>query len=229
MVCARLTKMFGSVKANGATAAPDELTTQVRLKGVSKMQTLVKVGVGGAERHHTGRWPLVHKRISTSIKKSQAEPEECWPAGPSQSLSPTVEDEAGPQETGRVEKVWGRQREKGWASTIQKPHPQSKKKEKQRENIHNQRGSVTNGRLERCCYWHCWDVQEGYEPDDAGVKHSQNYFCNEDGAVVLTLFLAPWKYKDVRSILRPAKQNLKLRAGLTPVIRRTPSILAKTK
>lgn len=40
----------------------------------------------------------MHKRISTSIKKSQAEPEECWPAGPSQSLLPTEEDEAGPQE-----------------------------------------------------------------------------------------------------------------------------------
>lgn len=27
-----------------------------------------------------------HKRISTSIKKNQAEPGECWPTGPSQSL-----------------------------------------------------------------------------------------------------------------------------------------------
>lgn len=28
---------------------------------------------------------------------------------------------------------------------------------------------------------------EGYEPDDAGIKHSQNYCCNESGAIVLTL------------------------------------------
>lgn len=41
MVCARLTKMFGTVKANRVTAAADKLTTHVRLKGVRKMQTLV--------------------------------------------------------------------------------------------------------------------------------------------------------------------------------------------
>lgn len=57
MVCARLTKMFGTVKANGATAAPDKLTTHVRLKGV-KMLTLVKVG--RPERHRTGKRPSVH-------------------------------------------------------------------------------------------------------------------------------------------------------------------------
>lgn len=49
----------------------------------------------------------MHKRISTSIKKSQAEPEECWPAGPSQSLWPTEEDEAGPQEMRRSGKGVG--------------------------------------------------------------------------------------------------------------------------
>lgn len=50
----------------------------------------------------------MHKRISTSIKKSQEEPEECWPAGPSQSLLPTVEDEAGPQETRKIGKGVGK-------------------------------------------------------------------------------------------------------------------------
>lgn len=41
----------------------------------------------------------MHKRISTSIERSQAEPGECWPAGPSQSLSPRREDRAGPRDT----------------------------------------------------------------------------------------------------------------------------------
>lgn len=39
----------------------------------------------------------MHKRISTSIERSQAEPGECLPAGPGQSLSPTREDGAGPK------------------------------------------------------------------------------------------------------------------------------------
>lgn len=37
----------------------------------------------------------VHRRISTSIERSQAEPRECWLAGPSQSLLPGKRDRMG--------------------------------------------------------------------------------------------------------------------------------------
>lgn len=55
----------------------------------------------------------MHKRISTSIKRSQAEPGECWPAGPSQSLSPRREDRAGPQDTKKRRKMWKNHRQDG--------------------------------------------------------------------------------------------------------------------
>lgn len=48
----------------------------------------------------------MHKRISTSTERNQAEPEECWPAGPSQSLLPTKEERPGPQGTRRTKKMW---------------------------------------------------------------------------------------------------------------------------
>lgn len=60
----------------------------------------------------------MHKRISTSTERNQAEPEECWPAGPSQSLLPTEEDRAGPQGTrlercGKIKNRMGHQDQKG--------------------------------------------------------------------------------------------------------------------
>lgn len=77
--------------------------------------------------------------------------------------------------------------------------------ERELENINNQRDSLTNGRivlvltLLRC-------IQEGYEPDDAGVKYSQNNFCNENRAVVLALFFPPRdklrRHKNIRSRLK---------------------------
>lgn len=49
---------------------------------------------------------------------------------------------------------------------------------------------------------------EGYEPDGAGVKHSQNYCCDEGGAIVSTLdFCFPSeKKKIVMSRLRHKKK-----------------------
>lgn len=63
-------------------------------------------GGGGAGGNHTGKRLWGHKRISTSIERNQAEPGECRPAGPSQSLSPGREDRAGPGGKGRGERSW---------------------------------------------------------------------------------------------------------------------------
>lgn len=107
--------------------------------------------------------------------------------------------------------------------------PTKYKKEKQRKNIHNQKDSVTKGQ------WSAAGIStaEVYRKDMNQMVQESNtartISVMRTGPLSWPFFLAPWKYKNVRSILQPAKQKLKLGAELTPVILRTPSMLAKTK
>lgn len=49
---------------------------------------------------------------------------------------------------------------------------------------------------------------EGYEPDDAGLKHSQKYFCNENGAIVSTLdFGRPTNQENTTIVMSVLLQN----------------------
>lgn len=145
----------------------------------------------------------MHKRISTSIKKSQAEPGECWPAEPSQSLLPRRDKRAGAEDTRKRKRC----EEGGKKTTDRKAalqlkyktiHPSAKGKRnhpnRQEKNTQNQSNH------QQMCPHSCFmtlqlllilvqlrNTLEGYEPDGAGVKHSQNYCCDEGGAIVSTL------------------------------------------
>lgn len=50
---------------------------------------------------------------------------------------------------------------------------------------------------------------EGYEPDVAGVKHSQNYFCNKSGAIVSSLDFWP-PQKNTKIVMSVLVQNTTL-------------------
>lgn len=116
------------------------------------------------EPHRERLW--VHKRISTSIERSQAEPGECWPAGSSQSLSPRREDRAGPEGTRRWtktrKKITNRVGDKKAARPVKQRniHQSAKKKNTKPYNPGGKKtqthtGSINEQMHPLCCYMSC--------------------------------------------------------------------------
>lgn len=115
MVCARLTNMLEAVKeiTNWLhLRKPCRCLLSGNISGIAcngwwlafrstckrcciSMQTLLGLSPcwTGSEGQRSPRQKQAHQRISTSTKRSQAEPGECWPAGPGQSLLPERERE----------------------------------------------------------------------------------------------------------------------------------------
>lgn len=215
MVCARLTKMFITVKVNIVTGASGLWDAKVWARSRS-WSAFDRWSWWGAERGHTG------KVCKKDIHQHREESSRARGMLASRAKSESLAYRRGRGRTAAHEEEWERCGGEGGGDRVSYPkaarpakHRTSPQQEKKRRNkqAKSERDWVTNQQLLLVLVLLRWTL-EGYEPDDAGVKHSQNYFCNENRAVVLALYFGPttsresikmwisfrtWKQKRVRS------------------------------